>query len=76
MAVELKEIDYNPNEGMQVNLIAGTLPVGVDAYLFALDFQEHGVRVEQHEPSGGSYVRHVTFVPYANLKSITQSYPV
>lgn len=76
MAVDLKQISYDSNQGFQVNLVVGTLPVGVDAYLFALDFQDHGVTVEQHEPSGGSYVRHVTFVPYANLKSITQSYPV
>lgn len=80
MSVEFKDLDFDENQpdSVHVELIAGALVyLTADANTVAVDFQEHGVMVEQLVPNGsGGYTRGMTFVPYANLKSITQSYPV
>ena len=74
MATDLNEINFDGDEPIQVDLISGSLPV---LPVHSLRFEEHGVRVEQHEPSPeGGYVRHVSFVPYSNTKRIWQGYLV
>lgn len=71
---DFQEIEFSEGEYTHVELLQGSLPA-LDPV--ALDFQAHGVRVEQHEPNpGGGHVRHVTFVPYSNIKKIYQGYLV
>jgi hypothetical protein len=64
-------IPFDDDEFMHVELVEGSVP----PYLpVALEFQGAGVRVEQHEPNPeGGIVRHVSFIPYSNIKRIYQS---
>jgi hypothetical protein len=76
MAFQINGIEFDEGQDPPtVSMLAGSLPTVVAAYLHSLDFGPHGITVVQVEPNpGNGFVRHVTFVPYANLQKVQQDY--
>jgi hypothetical protein len=78
MATEFRALHFEPTEDtIQVTWKSGT---GTDTFpgaVTAIDFQDKGVLVEWRQLSGPpeeAAIRHLAFIPYANLVKIIQQY--
>lgn len=76
MSTDLKELRFQGqlSDAIALAYRSGGNQEKLESPLSALDFQSNGVMVERLETAPEGTYRHLTFVPYANIVSIKQTY--